>query len=497
MTRHATVVGSGPNGLSAALALAYAGYRVRVLESGPAIGGSAATADGPLPGFRHDVGSAVHPLALTSPFLRAWGIDRRVSWAIPEASFAHPLDDGPAAIAWRNLDRTVEELGAGGQAWRRIVVPWRDRLDALLATLQLGPLAPVRHPVTFGRFSATTGLLGSTALPLAVSDPRTQALWAGVAAHAPTRVLTPPAAGAGLLLAAHAHTATGWPVPLGGAGSITTAMAEDLRAHGGVIETDTRVDLATLDWGDPDRGDVLVHSGSPLDLLGRSDLPTGYRRALRRYRYGPALAKVDFALSGPVPWRSPDVAASPTVHLGGSLGEIAASADAVARGRISDRPYVLAAQATTVDSSRAPKGSATLWAYLRVPLGSAFDPTEHVLRQLERFAPGTRDLVIGHTVTTARQLAARNPAAIGGDGLAGALTIAQAVSRPTLSATPWRTPLRGIYLAGAATTPGPSVHGMAGWNAARTVLADADGSAPDLAALFAAHGARPSGRMGG
>lgn len=484
MQPRATVVGSGPNGLVSAVTLARAGYAVRVLEAQDAPGGSARTAELTLPGFRHDVGSAVHPAARSSPWFRAFGLDRRVEWLVPDASFGHPLAGRPAAIAWRDGARTAAALGADGPRWRRLIAPLAAHLDDLVTLTGDQLLRLPRHPRTAAVFAAHTALLGA-APGAALRTAEGRALWAGVAAHTTRTLPSLAGAAAGLLLAAHAHTAAGWPVPRGGAGAITDALIADLRAHGGEVECGVRVDdVGALDWGDPAAGDLLMLAGSPRLAATVPDIAPSYAAALRRYRYGPGLAKLDLALDGPVPWRDPELAGVVTVHVGGTAAEVRASEAAVADGRLSDAPYVLVAQPSVIDPSRAPHGAAVVWAYLHVPAGSDLDPTEPILRRLEQFAPGLRDRVVGAHVTRATDLAASNPAAVGGDGLGGLFTLRQAARRPVLSPVPWRSPARGVYLAGAATPPGPGVTGMAGWYAARTAIEDATGIRPALDDLF-------------
>jgi phytoene dehydrogenase-like protein len=305
----------------------------------------------------------------------------------------------------------------------------------------------------------------------------------GVVAHANAPLPSLAAAAAGLLLAAHGH-AGGWAYPRGGAQTVANALLDDIEAHGGSVETDARItDLRALDWGDPTRGDLLVLNTSPRLALSHPDIPSGYARTLTRYRYGPGVAKVDFALDGPVPWANADVANAPTVHLGGTRAEVWASENAVADGRVSDRPYVLLVQPSVFDPTRAPAGKAVLWAYIHTPAGSALDPTERITAQIERFAPGFRDRILAHHAVPASAREAINPAEIGGDISGGLFDMRQALRRPALSTTPWRTPMQGVYLASASTPPGPGVHGMAGWHAARTALADA-GTPATLADLF-------------
>lgn len=469
----ATIIGSGPNGLTSAVALARAGYEVRVLEAADTIGGGVRTAESTLPGFRHDVCSAVHPAALASPFFQAFGLGSRIEWIRPEISYAHPLDGGRAGIAWRDIDRTAASLGDDERAWLALLRPLSAHIDGVVDFTGNQLLRLPREPVTAVRYALRMLEHGT---PLARRAFRTEegaALLSGVLAHANTPLPSLAGAAAGLLLAALGH-AGGWMYPRGGAQRIADALLADLEAHGGVAVTDAGVaDLSALDWGDPARGDLLLLNTSPRLALTHPDIPAGYARALRSYRYGPAAAKVDFALDGPVPWANADVAEAPTVHLGGTREEVWASENAVARGRVTDRPYVLAVQPSVFDPSRAPEGKAVLWAYIHVPPGSDLDPTYLVTRQVERFAPGFRDRILAHHAVPASAREAINPSEIGGDVLGGSFTIRQALRRPALGPVPWRTPMRGVYLASASTPPGPGVNGMAGWHAARTALKDA------------------------
>ncbi|MGO2747719.1 phytoene desaturase family protein [Microbacterium sp.] len=483
MTR-ATIIGSGPNGLAAAVSLARAGYDVRVLEAADTVGGGIRTSAATLPGFAHDVCSAVHPAAVASPFFQAFGLAERVDWITPEISYAHPLDAGRAAIAWRDIERTAHGLGADERRWLALLRPLSEHIDGIVDFTGNQMLRIPREPLTTARFAMRMLEQGTPLARGALRTPEAAALLSGVFAHANTPQPSLAGAAAGLLLAAHAH-AGGWMYPRGGAQRIADALRSDLEAHGGVVETGVHVrDLGGLDWGDPNHGDVLLLNSSPRLALTHPDAPSSYARALERYRYGPAAAKVDFALDGPVPWANAEVAQSPTVHVGGTREEIWASENAVAHGRVSDRPYVLAVQPSVLDETRAPASKAVLWAYIHVPFGSELDATELITAQIERFAPGFRDLVLASHSVPASDREAINPSEIGGDVLGGAFTVRQALARPVLSRHPWHTPMRGVYLASAATPPGPGVNAMAGWHAARTVLEDA-GRSSDLTDLFA------------
>ncbi|WP_341946043.1 NAD(P)/FAD-dependent oxidoreductase [Microbacterium sp. LWH11-1.2] len=480
----ATIIGAGPNGLAAAVALGRAGYDVHVLEASDTVGGGIRTQESTLPGFRHDVCSAVHPAAVSSPFFRAFGLAERIEWIHPEISYAHPLDGGRAAIAWHDIERTAAGLGVDGQAWLARVRPLSTRIEGLVDFTGNQLLRVPRDPVTAARYAIRMLDQGTPLAGRAFLGDAAAALMSGVVAHANSPQPTLAGAAAGMLLAAFGH-AGGWPYPRGGAQQIADALIADIESYGGTIESGVPVtDLRGLDWGDPARGDLLLLSTSPRLALTHADVPAAYARAISAYRYGAAAAKVDFALDGPIPWTNPDVRQAPTVHLGGTRAEIWASENAVAAGRVSERPYVLAVQPSVLDPSRAPKGRAVLWAYIHVPNGSDLDPTELITAQVERFAPGFRDLILAHHAVPASSREAINPAEIGGDISGGVFDIRQALRRPTLSPVPWRTPMRGVYLASASTPPGPAVSGMAGWHAARTALRDA-GTPTDLGDLFA------------
>jgi phytoene dehydrogenase-like protein len=477
----AVVVGSGPNGLAAAVTLARAGLSVRVLERNDTIGGAARTAELTLPGFRHDLGSAVHPMAVQSPFFRRFGLERRIDLRLPAVQVAHPLDGARvggarAGLMLQDLSRTADGLGIDGDAYRRLFAPLVRHADALAATTTDTMLRVPSAPITLARFGARLLALGlgRPGLPGAFRADVVPALLAGIGAHAIRPIPSLPAAAVSLTLGTYAH-ARGWPVPVGGSQSIVDALAADLVAHGGEIETG--VDVTRFGQVADARAVLFDTSARALaDVLGDL-LPTTFSRALRRFRYGNAAAKVDFALSEPVPWAAddgagdaPGVGSAGTVHLGGGSDEIASGERQVARGQMPESPYVLVAQPSVVDPTRAPAGQHALWAYTHVPSGSTEDRTEAVVRQIERFAPGFRDTILASTSTTAPELEAWDPNLIGGDIAAGASSLRQLVVRPVLSSDPWRTPVDGVYLCSQSAVPGPGVHGMAGWHAARSAL---------------------------
>lgn len=476
----AVVVGAGPNGLAAAVTLARAGLSVTVFERNETIGGGARTAELTLPGFHHDVCSAVHPMALASGFFRSFGLDRRIELRVPEISYAHPLDGGRAGVAYRDLERTAGALGRDGAAWRALMAPLAERADRVAGFTNDALLRIPTDPGILLRFGLRILEQGSPAWNLRFSDDVAPAMLAGVAAHSLRPMPSPSTAAAALALGAYAH-GRGWPVPIGGSQAIVDALADDLRAHGGTIETGVEVrSLAEL----PAARALLVDltPRALLELAGER-LPTAYAKALQLFRYGNGVAKVDFALDGPVPWTHPELARAGTLHLGGTRAEIAAAEHDVARGRHSENPYVLVAQPSVADPTRAPEGKHVLWAYTHVPRFSPAHQREAITMQIERFAPGFRDRILAASSMTARDMQAHNPNYVGGDIAAGAASVAQLLARPVLSGDPWRTPAKGLYLCSSSTPPGPGVHGMAGWHAARSALRHEFGIrlAPELA----------------
>ncbi|ROS50234.1 NAD(P)/FAD-dependent oxidoreductase [Frigoribacterium sp. PhB24] len=462
----AIVVGSGPNGLAAAVTLARAGLSVEVVERAAHPGGSTRTEALTADGFLHDVGSAVHPLALQSPFMSRFEMHKRVDLVVPDVQFAHPLDGGRIGLAYRDLERTAESLGRDGVAYTRLMKPLVDHVDAV-AELATGPLLRLpRDMPTSVRMGLRVLEQGSVAWGARFSDDIAPALLTGAAAHGNQPLPSIGAAAVGLALTSYAH-AGGWPIPEGGSRVITDALVTDLERHGGTIERGRTV----THWDDvADAKAVLFDTSIPTLLqVAGVRLPWWVRRSLRGFRFGNAVAKVDFALTDPVPWTRSEAGRAGTVHLGGTRAQIAAAERAVARGRSTSSPYVLASQPTVVDPSRAPAGKHVLWSYMHVPAGSVEDPVETITRQVERFAPGFRDVILATHATTATDIASANPDYVGGDVFGGSTHLGQLVRRPMLSPDPWRMG-EGIYLCSQSAAPGPGVHGMAGWHAARSAL---------------------------
>ena len=487
----AVVVGSGPNGLAAAVTMAAAGLRVQVIEGAPTIGGGCRTEELTLPGFRHDVCSAAHPLAVASPFFQRFDLAARgVTLARPEVEFAHPLDGGRAATVSRSVDETAGRLGADGRAYRRLLGPLASHMDEVLQAI-LAPLRrPPAHPlpaISYGR----RAILPASVVAMRWHTQEARAIMAGASAHAMMPLTAVPTAGVGLMLIGLAH-AVGWPVVAGGSARITDAMAAALVANGGRIETGRWVrSLAELPTA---RAIILDVSPRALALLAGDRLPGRYRAALRRFRYGPGVCKADFALSGPVPWTNEACRRAGTLHLGGPFEQVAAAEAEVAAGKHPQDPYVLVVQPGVADPSRAPAGQQTLWAYCHVPSGSEVDMTGRIEAQVERFAPGFRDLILARSVRTAADEEARNPNYVGGDIGVGMQTLRQTVLRPVPRWNPYRTPIRGVYLCSSATPPVPGVHGRCGELAALTALRDIFGvrDLPDVSPAGLRTGPEPA-----
>jgi phytoene dehydrogenase-like protein len=467
----AVVVGSGPNGLAAAVVLARAGLRVLVREAAAEPGGGTRTLPLTLPGFRHDHCSAIHPLAAASPLLRRLPLaGHGLRWIEPPAAVAHPFDDGTAALLLRSTVDTGATLDAAdARAWAELLGPLADRYHALLDET-LGALVHLpRRPLLLGRFGLVALRSASSLVRARFRGDRARALFAGIAAHAMRPLDAAATSAFGLVLGAAGH-AVGWPFPAGGAARIADALLAELAAHGGVVETGAEVrDLGEL----PAARAVLLDVGPRQVLRIAGDrLPARYASRLARFRYGPAAYKLDWALAGPIPWRAADCARSATVHLGGGLAELEATSAAVARGELPARPFVLVVQHTLFDPSRAPPGRHTAWAYAHVPHAFGGDATAAIEAQLERFAPGFQDLVLARAIRAPARLEAEDANLVGGDIGGGESSLEQLVARPIASPSPWTTPVRGLYLCSASTPPGGGVHGMCGAHAARAVLRD-------------------------
>lgn len=465
----AVVVGSGPNGLAAAVTLARAGRSVTVLEAEDSIGGGTRTEELTLPGLLHDVCSAIHPFGLASPYLSTLPLtDHGVRWGHFEVDLAHPLDGARAGVMHRSLDETVAGLGPDGPAWARLFGPLSDRFDHLAEDLMRPILHVPKHPVITASFGMRA-LLPATVLARRWHRDEARALFGGVAAHVIHPLSRPTTAAVGLMLVAAGHH-VGWPTVEGGSRAITDALASLLREHGGTIETGVRV--TSLDQLPDHR--VALFDVSPrafADLAG-PHLPHRIERAYRRFRYGPGAFKVDLAVEGGVPWTAEVARRAGTVHAGGTFEEIVAAEAQVHRGRMPERPFVLVAQQYLADPSRSVGDVHPVWAYTHVPNGWAGDATEVVLTQLERFAPGVRDRVLASAVRGPAELAAHNANYVGGDISTGANDPLQVVFRPRIALDPYATGIAGTYLCSAATPPGGGVHGMCGYNAARRALRD-------------------------
>ena len=462
----AVVVGSGPNGLAAALTLARAGLAVEVREGAERPGGGVRSEPLTLPGFVHDVCSAVHPLLAASPFFAAAELGE-IELLRPATAVAHPLGDGTAALARGSVGDTAAELGRDGRAYARIVGPLVAQAQEILGEVLSPLLAPPSHPLAMARFGAL-GLWPATALAGAFRGDHARALIAGMAAHSMQPLSAAGTSAFALLMTVLAHDG-GWPIVRGGSARIAEAMIAELQRAGGSLRTSCPVhSLADLPAGAVKMLDV-----APRGLLSLADsqLPARYARALRRFRYGPGVCKVDWALSGPVPWTAPECRDTATIHLGGTFEEVARSEADVAAGRHAARPFCIVVQASVLDPGRAPSGRHTLYAYCHVPSGSNFDMTARIEAQIERFAPGFGDLVLARSTLTAADMEAHNPNYVGGDINGGAATLRQTLLRPRASVRPYRVPLPHTYLCSSSTPPGGGVHGMCGHAAAREALA--------------------------
>ncbi|MBE2237359.1 MAG: NAD(P)/FAD-dependent oxidoreductase [Caldilineaceae bacterium] len=465
----AIVIGSGPNGLAAAITLAQAGYAVLVVEAKATPGGGMRTQAVTLPGFKHDICAAIHPLGLASPFLRGLPLaDYGLEWILPPVSLAHPLENGDAVAVTRSLDETAADLGKDGAMWRRLfgalVANWEKIIDDLLA-----PFHFPRHPLLFGAYALPLAAPAALLAKTLWQGERARAVFAGMAGHAVLPLESSPTAAVGLLLAMLAQT-VGWPVAKGGSQAIADALVRYLQSLGGDVVCGWEVN----DLADLPPAHAYLFDAAPKGLLriAGDRLPGGYRRQLERFRYNPGVFKIDWALDGPIPWQAAVCHQSATVHVGGTLAEIAAAERAVWRGEHPARPFVLLAQQSRFDLTRAPAGKQVAWAYCHAPNGSTVDMTAAIERQVERFAPGFGERILARATRHAAEMELYNANYVGGDINGGVQDLLQHFTRPSLSLTPYRTPAKGIYLCSSSTPPGGGVHGMCGYYAAQTVLKD-------------------------
>ena len=463
----AVVIGSGPNGLSAAVRLAEAGRSVLVLEAADQVGGGTRSAELTLPGYVHDVCAAVHALGVSAPAMSLETLGQHgLRWIRPEIPLAHPLDGGRAGVLHHSIDDTAVGLGVDGRSWQRLFRPLVENWQQLLPQL-LGPVLSVpRHPAALGRFGVAA-VQPATWVAKRFRTDEAAALFGGCAAHAILPLTRPLTTAFGLMLAGSAH-ADGWPVAAGGSQAVADALAARLKGLGGELRTGVLVrSMADL----PEHG-VALFDTNPAQLasIAGDALPARYRKRLERFHHGPGAFKVDYALDGPVPWQNDDCRRAGTVHVVGTFAELVAAEADVAAGRMPDGPYVLVVQPTVFDPSRAPEGKHTLWAYAHVPHGYDGDATDAIERQIERFAPGFRELVLARHVTAPRGLEAYNPNYVGGDIAGGAHSGLQLVFRPTLALRPYVTPNPSLFLCSASTPPGAGVHGMCGLHAADRAL---------------------------
>jgi phytoene dehydrogenase-like protein len=467
-TLDAIVVGAGPNGLAAAIELARRGRSVRVYEAAATVGGGTRSAELTLPGFVHDVCSAAHPLGVASPFFRSVDLARHgVEWVQPGAPVAHALAPGRSVVLPRDIadrDALRDALGRDADAWARLFGPLVREYDRLLPSLLRPVLRPPRHPILMARFGLPALLPVSALARLAFREPAARGLFAGVGAHSMLPLDQPLSASFGLVLGLLAH-AVGWPVARGGSGRIAEALEAEARSLG--VEVETGHPVRSLAELPPARVVLLDLSPRAAAAVAGDRLPDGYRRRLEAYRYGPGVCKVDWALDGPIPWQDPRTARAGTVHVGGTLREVAASEDAVAHGRLADRPFVLLVQPTLFDPSRAPAGKHVAWAYCHVPNGSRVDATAAIEAQVERFAPGFRDLVLARSTRDAGEMEAYDANYVGGDINGGVQDIRQLLFRPVPRWDPYATPNPSLFLCSSSTPPGGGVHGMCGVHGAR------------------------------
>ena len=466
----AVIVGSGPNGLCAAIRLAQARLKVVVLEANETFGGGTRSAELTLPGFLHDVCSAVHPLAVGSPFLRRLELEKLgLEWRQPEVPLAHPLGGSEAAVLQRSVESTAANLGRDKFAYARLMAPLVRHWENLSAEFLQPLLHWPAHPIQLSRF-ACSAFRSSTGLATRrFKGEPARALIAGLAGHSFLPLDQVPSAAYAVVLGLMGH-AVGWPLPRGGSQQIANALVSSLRSLGGEIQGGQRIDR----FDQLPRSRVVLLDVTPRQLLSMAGdaLPQAYRRKLQQFRYGPGVFKIDYALSGPIPWTAAACRRAGTVHVGGTILDIARAEAQVAEGRHPDQPFVLLAQPSLFDPSRAPEGKHTAWAYCHVPAGSGVDMTARIENQIERFAPGFRDLVLARRTANCAELERENANLVEGSISGGAANLWQLLARPVLSLNPYRTPLPGLYLCSSSTPPGPGVHGMCGFNAAELAIRD-------------------------
>lgn len=465
----AVVIGSGPNGLAAAITLAQAGKSVVVFEAKDTIGGGSRTKELTLPGFKHDICSAIHPLGLASPFFRALPLEQYgLEWIQPPAALAHPLDDGTAMVLERSIEATTETLGCDAAAYSHLMTPlvahWQTFADTLL-----GPLRPqmFQHPFLLAPFGLNAIRSAESLAKQLFRGERARAIFAGMAAHSFLPLEQSLSAAFGIMLALFGH-GVGWPIPRGGSQAIVDALAAYLRSLGGEIVTG--VEVTSLEMLPAAR--ALLFDITPRQLLqiAGNHLPESYQHSLERYRYGPGVFKIDYALDGPIPWQAQECLRAGTVHLGGTLSEVMLSERQISKGIPAEKPFVLLAQQSLFDTTRAPAGKHTVWAYSHIPNGSTFDMTTRIDAQIERFAPGFRDRILAKNVIPPDALEAYNANYIGGDINGGVADLLQFFTRPTIRLNPYTTPNKRIYICSSSTPPSGGVHGMCGYYAAKAAL---------------------------
>jgi len=466
-TYDAIVVGAGPNGLAAAIELARNGWSVAVVEAESTIGGGTRSAETTLPGFVHDLGSAIHPFGYASPFFRLLPLeDHGLEWIHPPAPLAHPFDDGTAAMLERSTEDTGATLGPDAEAYKNLMDPLVEDARRIEDTLTGSPQAP-RHPLVLAVAGLRSLRSARGVAEVMFEGEKAMGLLAGNAAHSFLPMEKRPSALFGFVLGTLGH-AFGWPLPKGGSQKIADALASYLRSLGGEIYTGVRIRSVE----EVPRTRTVLFDVTPRQLLDIAGVHfTGrYRRALERYRYGPGVFKVDFALHGPIPWKAEECLRAGTVHLGGTLDEISAGEAAVARGEHPDRPWILLAQQSLFDSTRAPEGKHTVWAYCHVPNGSTFDMTGRIEAQIERFAPGFKERILAKNISGPAELERQNANLVGGDVCGGYMDLRQLLARPMIRLNPYSTPAEGLYICSSSTPPGGSVHGLCGYFAARAAL---------------------------